>query len=429
MTDPVAAADGEWTRLSPLSPILRGGRFLTAAGAVLVQQGVRQPSLGLLAAVLAVGTVLAVLVGAVSWWTTRYRLTATELQVDSGVLRRRSRRVPLARLQSVDVVRPLVARVLGLAALRLEVVGGGDTEAPLSYLSEADALTLRVRLLARASGSTAEADEAQEAVLVRVPSGVLVASVLLGAPAVTTVLLAVLLVVATLVGHAALPAVLGTAGPVALGTASVALRRVLAEYGFTVAESPDGLRLRHGLLETRAQTIPPGRVQAVRTTQPLLWRPRGWVRVEVDVAGYAGGRGEDRAATSALLPVAPEELAARLVERVLGAPLPPVGPPPPRAARLRVPLAHRRLRVGLDDRHLVATSGALTTTTDVVPLARVAGLRLTAGPWARRLGLASVSADTAGRHLRGATAAHRGRDEAAALLEDLAGRARAAHRR
>ena len=42
-----------------------------------------------------------------------------------------------------------------------------------------------------------------------------------------------------------------------------ALKRVLGEYGFTVAESSDGLRLRHGLLDKRTQTIPPGRVQAV----------------------------------------------------------------------------------------------------------------------------------------------------------------------
>ncbi len=52
------------------------------------------------------------------------------------MLFRRSRRVRLDRLQAVDVVRPLVARALGLAELRLEVAGGSSSEAPLAYLSE-----------------------------------------------------------------------------------------------------------------------------------------------------------------------------------------------------------------------------------------------------------------------------------------------------
>ena len=53
---------------------------------------------------------------------------------------------------------------------------------------------------------------------------------------------------------------------------TVAWRRFAGAFGFTVRVSPDGLRLRHGLPEHRAQTVPPGRVQAVSLVQPLLWR-------------------------------------------------------------------------------------------------------------------------------------------------------------
>ncbi|MCA1722111.1 MAG: PH domain-containing protein, partial [Actinobacteria bacterium] len=202
---------------------------------------------------------------------------------------------------------------------------------------------------------------------------------------------------------------------------------VLAEYGFTAAESEDGLRLRHGLLDTRTQTIPPGRVQAVRVLEPLLWRRRGWVRVEVDVAGYAGGS-EEQAATSALLPVAPRALAEALVGRVLGGALPVAAAGVPDRARWRAPLSARRLRAGLDDRHLVTTYGVLTTTTDVVPLAKVQSLRVTSGPWQQRLGLATLHADTAGRRLSGGTARHRDAAEAAALLDELSRRTRGARR-
>lgn len=426
-------ADDEagWRRLHPLTPLLRGGRFVLLLLAVVGQQGLREASVEALLGVLAIGLPLGVLFGWVAWRAMRYRVTGTELQVESGVLTKRSRRVPLARLQAVDVVRPFYARLLGLAELRLEVVGGaGDAEAPLAFLSEATARELRIQLLDRSAGRSAE-DPAvvpePERVLVKVPTGPLVGSTLLGPPLVVLVLTLLAFVVALLVDLAAAGAVLLGAVPLLFGAASFAVRRILSEYGFTVAESADGLRLRHGLLDTRSQTIPPGRVQAVRLREPLLWRPFGWVRVEVDVAGY-GGSGEEQAATGALLPVAPRQLALALVARVLGSALPAAVVPAPPAARWRAPLQFRRLRVGADERHLVATSGVLTTTTDVAPLGKVQSLRVTQGPYERRLGLASLHVDTAGRRLPGAVVAHRSTAEAAAMLAELTARSRAARR-
>jgi putative membrane protein len=419
---------GEWRRLHPLTPLLRGGRFLLVVAAAVGQQGLRQGdelhpyALGLL--VLA-ATALAVLVGYLVWRTTRYRLTGTELQIDSGLLTKRSRRVPLARLQSVDVVRPVIARVAGLAELRLEVVGGGSTEAPLAYLSDADAQRLRGAMLAVAAGRPEVAAEADD-VLVVVPTGVLVASALLGGPLYAlAVLLPALVLVAAIEPSAAAAATFALL-PAYAGLLAVTARRVLTEYGFTVAEAGDGLRLRHGLLDTRAQTIPFGRVQAIRVLEPLLWRPWGWVRVEVDVAGYGGQRGEQQAATSALLPVAPRALAQAVVGRVLGGGLPIAAAPVPGRVRWRAPLSRPRLKAGLDARHLVTTSGVLTTTTQVVPLEKIQSIRVTSGPWQRRLRLATLHADTAGRRLTGANARHRDRAEAEALLWELAVRARTA---
>ncbi len=437
---PVAAAPADWSRLHPLTPLLRGGRFVLVLLAVVGQQGLRQASATAALAGLAVAVPVALLAGFVSWRRTAYRLTPTELQVDSGVLQRRSRRVPLARLQSVDVVRPLAARVLGLAELRLEVAGGGRTEAPLAYLSEQDAHHLRRRLLALAArtpgaqvddadGGGDDAPEPDETVLVRVPTGALIGSVLLGAPALVALTLLVVGVVVLLVAPSAASGTVLAGLPLLLGTGSLAVRRVLAEYGFTLAEAPDGLRLRHGLVDTRAQTIPLDRVQQVRVVEPVLWRRQGWVRVEVDVAGYGATRGDEQAATSALLPVAPRPYALALVDRVLGAALPPVDQPVPRRARWRAPLSGRRLAVGLDDTHLVARSGILTTTYDAVPLRKVQSLRRSQGPWQRRLGLASVHADTAGRRLPGAVARHRDADAAEALLAELTARARRARAR
>ncbi len=81
----------------------------------------------------------------------------------------------------------------------------------------------------------------------------------------------------------------------AIGGPAVAVgTRILALFDFTVAESPDGLRLRSGLLSTQHQTVPPGRVQAVRISQPVLWRGRDWVRLEVNVLGNTTGRSAQR---------------------------------------------------------------------------------------------------------------------------------------
>jgi putative membrane protein len=434
VTAPGASApdDEGWLRLHPLTPLLRGGRFAAVAVVVLLQQGLRAES-ALAGLAVVVGVVPLVAAAAwVSWRAMRYRLTATELQVDSGVLTRRQRRVPLARLQSVDVVRPFLARVLGLAELRLEVAGGGDTEAPLSYLSETDAQRLRARLLELAAGRQDRAHvadgaagvEPPELPLAAVPTGPLVASALLGAPVWTVLVLVVLLTATALVDTGALAAVGVGFVPLVLGAVTSAGRRVLVEHGFRLAESPDGLRIRHGLLETRSATIPPDRVQLVRVREPVLWRPFGWVRVEVDVAGYGAG-GDEQLTTSALLPVAPKPLAVALVARVLGGALPPLVAPAPPRARWRAPLQHPRLRLGLDARHLVSSYGVVTTTLDVVPLRKVQSLRLHQGPLQRRLRLASLSVDTAGRRIPGTVALHRDAEEARQLLLELTARARA----
>jgi len=413
-------------RLHPLTPVLRGAKFFLAVLAVLSyrelpQLGVGRALIGLLAVV-----VVAFVLSYASWRFTWYRIDGKELQFESGVLFRRSRRVPLERVQAIDIVRPLVGRILGLAELRLEVVGQGNTEAPLAYLTEDEAHRLRARLLALAAGVHADTPEPDETVLARIPSRDLVISVLLlGQVVIGLPLLAVAAVGLLLIDIRAFLGSLPALASFALGIGSVSVRRLLVEYGFTLAESPDGLRLRHGLLETRAQTVPPGRVQAIRLVQPVLWRRRDWVRVEVDVAGYAGGD-EGQAVTGALLPVAPRAIGVHLIQRVLsGVDVAAIArrPVPSRAAPLD-PVQWQQLAIGLTPQVLVVFSGRLRRVIDLVPLAKVQSLRLAQGPLQRRLGLASLHVDTAGRRLA-TTAAHRDAAEALDLFHEISELARA----
>jgi len=210
---------------------------------------------------------------------------------------------------------------------------------------------------------------------------------------------------------------------------TIAWRRVSTQYAFTVAVSPDGVRIRRGLLGTVAETIPVPRIQAIRMIEPLLWRPLHWCRLEVDVAGHLGrdhpeGSGAVR---KALLPVGrPDE-----VRRLLAIALPAAGWPalskPPHRARWKAPLSYHFLAAGHDGTLAVAVVGRLRRETTWVPLAKAQSVRLVQGPLQRRLGLATVHLDAAGRRVR-AEFRERRQEEARALVGELAALSRSARR-
>ncbi|WP_369054998.1 PH domain-containing protein [Kineococcus terrestris] len=450
-------ADPGWRRLHPVTPVLRAWKVIAVALAFLVGNNLDElaridvPAWVLLGSLLGALLVLA-LVGAVfswlSWRKMRYRLDAEAVHLESGILWRQQRRAQLDRLQAVDVVRPLLGRLFGLAELRLEVAGGAGSKVSLAYLREEEAQRVRNALLAAAAGVRLEAaggevraDEAPQREVAEVTPGRVVASTLLSGATI-----AGLLVLAG-VGVAAVwtrsPAPLLGAAPALLGLLSASWQRFSRSFGFTVADSPDGLRLRHGLLEQRSQTVPPGRVQAVRISQPLLWRPKDWWRVDVNVAGYGQG-GDAGEQSTVLLPVGTREELARVVAVVVpGLGTPEESPfdvvsrglvstgddggfvPAPRRARWLDPVAWRRHGFRATEHAFLARSGRVLRQLDVVPHARTQSLGAAQGPLQRRLGLASVVLhSTPGKvaprvdHLDSATAAR--------LLAEQAVRARAA---
>lgn len=349
-----------------------------------------------------------------------------DLRVDSGVLTRQERRLQLSRLQSVEVVAPLLARLVGLAEVRVETAGTSHSKAVLQFLTTAEAQDLRNEIVARAAGVRPDAGEAPEQVLAMVPPGELVTSLLLRG---STALLLVLTVVVIV------PAVLA-AGPAALGLVvlgGVPIFAVFSEfstyYGFTVARSGDGLRLRHGLLRTAHQTVPPGRVQAIGFSQPLLWRRRDWVRVRLNVAGMSrdSGSGDQAVTEHTLLPVAPWPVARAIVAHVLpGVDLESIAlDPAPARSRWRAPVQWHRLGVGWDGSVLMTRRGRVTRHWAVMPHARTQSVRVTQGPWQRLLGLASVWFDSTPGPVK-VVALHRDSRQARDLSMAQASRASAA---
>jgi putative membrane protein len=432
-------------RLHPLSPLLRGFRFAVLAVVAISWQGYQNLGPQRWAIAVAGVAVLVLLWSLLSYLVTGYHVVGRELRIHEGLLFRRTRAIPVERLQSVELVQPVLARLFGLAELRLEVVGGSRTEAPLAYLSRDEATALRRRLLDLAATRTAapappgtvptkaavdETVQAQppapsEQLIHVVNSRDLFISQLLRPQWwLLPLAIAVPIVDAVMDGQLGFFAVASTATAV-IGAVSAPVRVLLGDWRFTLASASDGLRIRRGLLETRSSTVPAGRIQSVLVEWPLLWRPSRWVRANMHVAGVrAEGQQQAR---SGLLPVGTVDVA----EYVVGQALPGVVlreiaiRPVPDRAKWFAPLRRRVIGYHLGPAAFASQDGLLTRRLVIVPYGRIQSVRVRQGPLQRRLRLATVFVDVAGGGQPG-VAAHLDVAEARALAIALAEHSRAA---
>ncbi|WP_350280628.1 PH domain-containing protein [Kribbella sp. HUAS MG21] len=434
MTGQVVEAVGQ--RLHPLTPFVKGwGYFVVAAVALVNNEGLRS-NLTVAGIGLAGVLVGGILLGALSWWFTKWQLTDEAIRVDSGFLFRRTRIIRFDRIQAIDVAQPFVARLFGMAELRMDVAGGGRSDGRLSYFRYEEAQTLRTTLLVRAKGEQAaeqqEYEQQAEAAvppLLTVPTNRLLGATLLSSTVVGSAGALVWLIVATTVldFHVGLFAGL----PLLLGVVQPIWKQVVGNHGFTLTESSHGLRTKRGLFDVQRQTVPPGRVQGLLITEPLIWRFLGWSRVELDIAGVAGQKedGDDDTEGAQLLPVGERAEVAYVLGRVLpGLDLSRIQMhrAPERAKWLR-PVGWRYLAYGADEQVMVTTRGWVSRRTSIVLHHKTQSVRLEQGPLQRRLGLANVHVDTP-LGPTDAIALHRDQFEAAALVQAQADRARAARR-
>jgi putative membrane protein len=246
--------DGD-RRLHPLTPLLRGWAVVAAVLFFVVRnlhdlsQDITpdRVGLGLLLLVPA-----ALVYGFLSWRFTRYRIEPDRLRLQSGVLFRRTRHLRLDRLQSVDIVRPFAARLTGLAVLRFDLAGGERDTSTLQYLTLAQAVELRDELLSRASGADPAAPRSPDQVLFSLSTGRLLASIALTLGPWASLVLIGVAFLPTLVNDSVTGLI--AALPVLAGFWHTTFRRFAESYGFTVTESPDGLRISSGLVNSRHHT-------------------------------------------------------------------------------------------------------------------------------------------------------------------------------
>ena len=441
------AADGanagqppqDWRHFHPLSPLVKGGIALVAVLGYAVSQqtdrllgqGPDDPTAGhpwiLLSGVAVV--LLAIVLGAwVSWRFAKFRLTPSLVEVRSGFVFRQHRQVRYDRIQAVDISRPILARLTGLSEVVVQSAGGRESHLKLSFLAQDDALALRDRLaslsaqgvgrpapqpgvpggpegtsgepvdgLPPLAGAAPTASVAPVEV-VRVPTARVVQSWLWSPATLIFLVAAVMALVGLVTGVSEL---VGTSAPILLGIGGQKLRHLVGALNFVLEQTPGALRVRHGLTELRATTIPLHRIQAVEVVQPTFWRPVGWWHVRVNVAGV--GTGEHEETDGLLLPVGTLEEALHIVRLAVG----PVEESTlrraalgsgtdggfttaPERARLLDPLAWRRRGYAVTPEQLVIRTGLIARRVQVVPHARVQSLTLEQGPVQRSRDIASV---------------------------------------
>jgi putative membrane protein len=426
----MSVVDG-WHRLHPLSPVARVGRLLPAV-VVAVYVSLNEKHGERVGVMIFYGVIfgLSIVFGVIHWVVTRWRVDGDTLRIETGLVRRDSRRLPLSRIQAVDIVRPFTARLLGVSELRIRLAGSGSTDGRLSFLSEESAASLRQALLGGSHHRTGDdVVILPETPLASVATSRLVASVLFSFVSLLLVAAVVLLLLLESLEPKSADAVAGFLTAYLVSFAGVVWRRLTGQFHFEALEVANGLHVQRGMFSTISETIPFGRIQAVRQVQPLLWRPFGWCRLEVDIAG-AGPRKQSGEGTGvvrkALLPVGRPSDALHLVTRILGEHDPDRTPPPHRA-RYKAPLSYHFLSAGFDDTHAVCVTGRLNRTTAWVPFEKAQSIRRVQGPAQRRLGLATVHVDVAGRRTR---AEFRDRElaEADRLVDELTELSRHARR-
>ena len=77
------------------------------------------------------------------WHRFTYRIGAEELRITSGIFNRNARSIPFERIQDVNVEQKLLARIFGLATVKLETGSAGGDDGVLNAVSLAEAARLR----------------------------------------------------------------------------------------------------------------------------------------------------------------------------------------------------------------------------------------------------------------------------------------------
>lgn len=371
-------------------------------------------SSGSLILVSAVAATLGIAYGIASWWRRTWSFHDGVLHLDDGVVTRNQRRIPVERIQHVELERRLRHQLFSLAAVRIETAGGSGAELRLDAITLAEAEELRASILhlLRATPEPVAHDRGPGAasgpvppppppaapeVLVRLPPGRLLLAGVTG-PEVLAVLAAIAVafdlladlgvdpseVDATEISTALMWLLVVLAVPTWLVLA--ALIGLVRRWDLTATIVGDELRVTYGLLRKNEFVVKTARVQDVRVAHRFLLRPFG--RADVRVRTAASGAGDQSRVDIPLLdPVEIDTVLARVLPAAT--PLPPLRPAP-QAARRRA-----LIRSTVAAAAVAAVVGGLVLASTVPALSVLALVLVPIGAWRGQLywqGLGQASA-------------------------------------
>ncbi|MFC7072887.1 PH domain-containing protein [Halovenus rubra] len=373
-----------------------------------------------------------------------YRITPDTFEIYSGVFSRREREIPFKRIQNIDVAQNVFQRALGIAEVRLETAGGGESEAVLQYVSRAEATRLQELVSDRKHGESQRDTEVPDNTLFELDSNELA---VLGLTSANFNLLGLILVMFAVLGTPVAAeqvsprlSVLLLLGPALAALALVLLwivsgiQAILRYYGFRLVRHEGELRYQRGLLQQYNGTIPLSKIQTVMIRENFIARAVGYGNLAIETAGYAPG--QDGNSVESAIPIAKRDRLfdlARTVESVGEVEF----TRPPKRARLRyvgrytivvavlvallagintttgtlndwylgalswalVPLAAHlkwtHLGYYYDEGYVVTRSGFWTRQTTIVPYYRVQTVSETQTVFQRRRQLGTLVVDTA----------------------------------
>lgn len=453
--------DGNWHRAHPLSIMVDGWIAIVGFIGIVLYQLPRSEDFDAFSLIgnypyLAIGLAFLLISPIIRWAVTRFQIDDEYVRVSTGLLNKKHTQIRINRLQSVDMVRPFAARVMGQSGLIFDVADGGSEALHIRYVPVNQATQLRAEVLRRAgrtaepgaepTPSTPHSHESMpgpgrepapspeldafarpgETELARLPRW-LTFVLILAAPEALWLLVAALgsfggVSIAILFTGQDLTALLAVV-PLALAIGGVMLPRLNSYANFRLSHSSQGLRISSGFTSTTDQTLPAGRIQAVEVHQSWVHRALERYHVTVNVAGFVGGdqtKATENVQRHTVLPAGtwPE------VERVMPLLIPdlpanqvlawtyhlsqfspkqPLRPEQaaleeqlftaPAGARFFAPWSQPRLAAGVDGKLFVTRHGFISRSAQLVSLNRLQGVFLRQGPLQRLAGVISLRAD------------------------------------
>lgn len=385
------------------------------------------------------------------WWHLTYRLTEDEFVIESGLLQRSRRSIPLERVQDVSIEQKPLARLFRLALVRIETGGGDKDEATLDSVTLGEAHRLRLALRRAPAAASVETPvsevAAAEKLLFAMPLERVLLYGLFNFSLVWLAAIAALLQTADQVIEFDWKELVGIAGrevrshltvtagltvlaaALVLGVVAGLVRTVTKEFGFRLDAREGRFRRVRGLLTRSEVVIVKARVQLALIRRAPISGRLGWRSLEFQTLGGS----DDSSGRQEMAPFARDDEIAEVIDAA-GLPrfeadaLTPVS----RGHILRVALRHgapvaivfviagaffpllwlglilmpvpvglallqrQRHRYGLRETSAQVTRGVLSQRDWTVPYAAIQTISVRRSWLQRRLGLATVMIDTAG---------------------------------